>query len=96
MNFSDTGLLKIAQDAKMAQIPKIGSNSLSCKIWLYKVGLTPQNDHKTRFTIVIFTYMYLSDNRKCPKNAKKAQISKLGQNEVKIGHKLISREPLAI
>ena len=32
------------------------------------------------FNIVVFRYMYLSDNRKCPKMPKRAWISKLGQN----------------
>ena len=40
--------------------------------------------------------MYLSDNQKCPKMPKRAWISKLGKNEVKIGQNFISWELLAI
>ena len=58
--------------------------------------LNPQNDRKTWFNIVVFRYMYLSNNRKCQKMPKRAQMPKLGQNRVKIGQKLISRESLAI
>ena len=40
--------------------------------------------------------MYLSDNRKCPKNAKKGPNIKIGPKWGQIGQKFIYREPLAI
>ena len=72
---------------KMAQIPKIGSNSLSCKIWLYKVGLTPQNDHKTDL-IQLFSDTCISQTTgsapKCQKGPESQNQAKMGQNWSKI------------
>ena len=101
MYFSDNRTCP--KNAKKAQISKLGQNEvkighklISQEPLATESRLTPQNYHKTSFTIGVFRYMYFSDKRKCLKNAKKAQISKLGQNEAKIGHKLISQEPLVI
>ena len=52
-----------------AKKPQNCPNSISHEPLVVETWLNPQNDLKTWFTVNVLRYVYLSDPRKCPKNA---------------------------
>ena len=78
---------------KASTLPK----STSCKSLVVESWLAPQNDRKTYCTMGALRYVYLSNNRKFPKNAffftlydelQYPEVTKMQWNHESVSHRL--------